>query len=365
MNKEIQKLLQNKYVLYVVCLLAVFNIFGYLAKEQFNSATFFLVIGLLSTFFTKNMTIVLGIAMIATAFANSQNIIEGMKPKEDKEEEDEEEEEEEVEEEDQAPKKKPKKPKKSGNDDAADAPADDVEPAMRTAPDDDDDDMQEESLSRSNQEAEAESAGQCDLEKAACKANDACHWNGSACTTMELHQQSIKNKENAQKEESPSEEFPKCWTKLDSEEGATHKKGKGFYKLEECTPSSAHTCDNAKDCKAYKSIGSGFTNMKSNNIVAQTASPARVDGVDDSVGDRIDHAETSRQAMNNLQKMLGTKGISGLAKETKSLVAQQKELVNSLGQMAPVLKSAKSTLDSLNLPDMQSITKTLSMMGGK
>ena len=44
MNKRIQKLLQNKYVLYVVCLFtAVFNIFGYLAKEQFNSATFFLV----------------------------------------------------------------------------------------------------------------------------------------------------------------------------------------------------------------------------------------------------------------------------------------------------------------------------------
>ena len=135
--------------------------------------------------------------------------------------------------------------------------------------------------------------------------------------TMELHNQSIKNKENAQKEGSPSEEIPKCWSKLDSEEGATHKKGGEFFKLEECTPSSPYKCENATDCKAYKSIGSGFTNMKSNNIVAQTATPSRVDGQDDSVGDRIDHAETSRQAMNNLQKMLGTKGISGLAKKPK------------------------------------------------
>ena len=64
--------------------------------------------------------------------------------------------------------------------------------------------------------------------------------------------------------------------------------------------------------------------------------------------------------------MLGTDGMKGLAAETKKLVAQQKELVDSLGQMAPVLNSAKSTLDSLNLPDMIGITNILGVLkGGK
>ena len=62
--------------------------------------------------------------------------------------------------------------------------------------------------------------------------------------------------------------------------------------------------------------------------------------------------------------LLGSDGMKGLAAETKNLVSQQKELVDSLGQMAPVLKSAKTTLDSLNLPDMKGLTSMLSTLKG-
>jgi hypothetical protein len=112
-------------------------------------------------------------------------------------------------------------------------------------------------------------------------------------------------------------------------------------------------------------VGEKFTNMgKRNNIVGSVARETRVDGVDESVGDRIDHAATTKQAFQNLQRMLGSDGMKGLAAETKILVSQQKELVDSLGQMAPVLKSAKTTLDSLNLPDMKGLTSMLSTLKG-
>ena len=104
---------------------------------------------------------------------------------------------------------------------------------------------------------------------------------------------------------------------------------------------------------------------KRNNVVSNVSRETRVDGVDESEGDRIDYAETTKQAYDNLQQMLGADGMKGLASETQKLVAQQKELVDSLGQMAPVLNSAKSTLDSLNLPDMKGITNILSTLKGK
>ena len=156
-----------------------------------------------------------------------------------------------------------------------------------------------------------------------------------------------------------------CWEKNDN---GTHKKGDTKYNKiplnsEGACPANSFKCDNATDCKAYKSL-TGFSNMKAKNIVSTTATPARVDGVNDTAGDRIDHAETSKQAYGNLQKMLGTGGMKGLAEETKKLVAQQKELVSSLGQMAPVLSSAKNTLDSLNLPDMGGLQDTLAMLKG-
>ena len=67
-------------------------------------------------------------------------------------------------------------------------------------------------------------------------------------------------------------------------------------------------------------------------------------------------------AYNNLDKLLGKKGMQGLTEETKKLVGQQKNLMESLNTMAPVLESAKSTLDNMNLPDMEKMTSMLSKM---
>ena len=72
--------LKNKIVLYVVLVLAITNVLGFLNNRDFESLTFFIVVGLLSTYFSKNMTINLLIAIIATnvVFA-SKSVYEGMK----------------------------------------------------------------------------------------------------------------------------------------------------------------------------------------------------------------------------------------------------------------------------------------------
>lgn len=79
-----KSLLQNKYVLYVVLFIAVTNVLGYLAIEDFDSVACFAAIGALTSYFSKNMIVILGVALIGTniVFANNK-ILEGMKGKKD------------------------------------------------------------------------------------------------------------------------------------------------------------------------------------------------------------------------------------------------------------------------------------------
>ena len=71
------------------------------------------------------------------------------------------------------------------------------------------------------------------------------------------------------------------------------------------------------------------------------------------------------QAYNNLQKMLGDDGMKSITQETKKLVSQQKDLMGTLNQMAPILNNAKETLSGLNLEDMGNMSEMLkSLQGG-
>jgi hypothetical protein len=68
LQKTLPKMLNNKYVLYVVLFLAITNILGYLSIGDFHSLIFFVATGFLTTYFSKNMVVVLGTAMVATNF---------------------------------------------------------------------------------------------------------------------------------------------------------------------------------------------------------------------------------------------------------------------------------------------------------
>ena len=65
--RSLSKLLENKYVLYIVFFLAVTNVFGYLITQNIKAVGLFILIGYLVYIFNKNMIIVLGVPLIFTA----------------------------------------------------------------------------------------------------------------------------------------------------------------------------------------------------------------------------------------------------------------------------------------------------------
>ena len=76
---KFSKLLTNKYVLYVVLFLAITNILGYLSIGDFHSLIFFVAVGFLTNYFSKNMVVILGTAMLATNFLfASKKLKEGL-----------------------------------------------------------------------------------------------------------------------------------------------------------------------------------------------------------------------------------------------------------------------------------------------
>lgn len=225
---KVPALLKNKYVLYVLLMVALINVLGYIALEDYNSLALLVVVGLLSTYFSKNMSVNLLVAMIAASLvAVNKNVLEGFKDGEKKKEE----------------KKEEKKP--------------------------------------------AFSCG---------KDNNG---NQTVCP-------------------------------------------------------SGTTCTQQSQCVKKE-------NFKNN---VPSSKPANVDS-DDSVGDRIDYAATMEQAYDNLQKMLGEDGMKSITSETKKLVEQQKDLMGTLNQMAPVLNSAKETLANLNIGDMESMGNILKGFNSK
>ena len=65
---KVPGVLKNKYVLYVLLVVAIVNVLGYLAIQDYNSLALFVVIGLLSTYFSKNMAVNLLSAIVVTSF---------------------------------------------------------------------------------------------------------------------------------------------------------------------------------------------------------------------------------------------------------------------------------------------------------
>lgn len=68
MKQEINRLLKDKNVLYIVLFLAITNLFGYIVVGNLEAVLFFLIIGFLTTYFTKNMIVVMLVAMLTTNF---------------------------------------------------------------------------------------------------------------------------------------------------------------------------------------------------------------------------------------------------------------------------------------------------------
>lgn len=59
-----QKMLSNKYILMGVTVLAVLNLIGYMSLYDFESVIYFILVGCVTFFFSKNMIIVFGVPLI-------------------------------------------------------------------------------------------------------------------------------------------------------------------------------------------------------------------------------------------------------------------------------------------------------------
>ena len=87
------KVMNDKNVLYIVFIIAILNILGYLLARNTEAIVFFLMVGFLTTYFSKNMIVILLVAMISTSLFTSTKMYygkgglkEGMEGKDDKDE---------------------------------------------------------------------------------------------------------------------------------------------------------------------------------------------------------------------------------------------------------------------------------------
>ena len=82
-GKTLKNIVNNKYLLYVVAFIAFIDILGFVMREEFTAVLFFYLVGIISYYYTKNMTLVLTTCIIATTLVviikNMTGLKEGMK----------------------------------------------------------------------------------------------------------------------------------------------------------------------------------------------------------------------------------------------------------------------------------------------
>jgi hypothetical protein len=79
LKSSISEFLTNKWVLNIVSILSILNIIGYISVGNINAVLFFILFAVIIRYFSKNMTIVLGIPLlIINLFSFQVNMIEGM-----------------------------------------------------------------------------------------------------------------------------------------------------------------------------------------------------------------------------------------------------------------------------------------------
>jgi hypothetical protein len=72
-------LLKSKTTLYVVAFLSVTNVLSYLMNGNWNAVVMFAIVGLVTTYFTKNMIVVLASALLVTNALISLNYLKGVR----------------------------------------------------------------------------------------------------------------------------------------------------------------------------------------------------------------------------------------------------------------------------------------------
>ena len=69
-----KKIMYNRGVLYALCILALFNLIMYANARDFNSVITMLIVGVLMSFFSKNMIVILAVAIGVTYLLNYNSV---------------------------------------------------------------------------------------------------------------------------------------------------------------------------------------------------------------------------------------------------------------------------------------------------
>lgn len=84
-KKTTKEMVTNKYVLYIVLCFAIINVLGFLITNNFIGLTVFALIGLLTSYFTKNMVIVISVTLVASSILHISRVkVEAMTNKKKK-----------------------------------------------------------------------------------------------------------------------------------------------------------------------------------------------------------------------------------------------------------------------------------------
>ena len=76
----------------------------------------------------------------------------------------------------------------------------------------------------------------------------------------------------------------------------------------------------------------------------------------------IDYQSTLEASYDNLQDILGNEGLTNLTKDTQRLISKQTELAKSMENMGPMLKNAKSMLESFDMKNLSGIGDIFNQM---
>jgi hypothetical protein len=176
-----------------------------------------------------------------------------------------------------------------------------------------------------------------------------------------------KKKDTSEEED----DIPEQTDKENENENENNKKDKPQKKIQ------------VKDTDNKKEPSQTQNNLNSQNDPAKkkkqgmtSLSPASYDGKDhDGEGahsskeaNRIDYASTLEQAYDNIENIIGEEGVRGLTDQTKSLMHQQKELMDNMKDMGPLLKSAEGFMEQLTgnggISGLTSMLKGIATPGG-
>ncbi len=84
-KKTTKEMVTNKYVLYIVLCFAIINVLGFLITNNFIGLTVFALIGLLTSYFTKNMVIIISVTLVASSILHISRVkVEAMTNKKKK-----------------------------------------------------------------------------------------------------------------------------------------------------------------------------------------------------------------------------------------------------------------------------------------